>query len=66
VEGRSLAELDLEGRYGITDFGLRRDNITTTLPDTSVILQAGDELLIFSTDQKADELARCFSERREP
>jgi len=65
VEGRSLAELDLEGRYGITDFGLRRDNITTTLPDTSVILQAGDELLVFSTDQKADELARLLSARQE-
>ncbi len=60
VEGKTIEELDLDTRYGITDFGLRRDNVTTTLPDITIRLQAGDGLLIFSTDQKAEELARCF------
>jgi CPA2 family monovalent cation:H+ antiporter-2 len=65
AEGKSIEDLGLETRYGITDFGLRRDNTTTTSPAPETLLKAGDGLLVFVTDQMADELARCFSVQKE-
>jgi CPA2 family monovalent cation:H+ antiporter-2 len=65
AEGKTIEDLDLKNRYGITDFGLRRNNETTTLPDKAVRLKNGDGLLIFSTDQTADELARLFCQKQE-
>lgn len=61
VEGKTIAELALEDKYGITDIGLRRDNVMTSSPDQAIRLAAGDILLIFSTDEKARELSALFS-----
>ena len=33
ADGKTIAELDLRTRYGIADFGLRRENKTTTQPE---------------------------------
>jgi CPA2 family monovalent cation:H+ antiporter-2 len=61
ADGKTIAELDLRNRYGVADFGLRRDNATTTMPEGSTCLHGGDALLIFSTDQTAAEIARLFA-----
>ena len=61
VDGKTLAELDLRNRYGVADFGLRRENRTTTQPDPGTCLRGGDALIIFSTDQTADEMMPLFS-----
>ncbi len=65
ADGKTIAELDLRNRYGVSDFGLRRDNTTTTMPDGSTCLHGGDALLIFSTDQTAAEIARLFSTQQD-
>ncbi len=61
ADGKTIAELDLRNRYGIADIGLRRDNATTSMPESSTRLHGGDALLIFSTDQTATEIARLFA-----
>jgi len=61
AEGKTIADLDLKGRYGITDFGLRRENKTVAQPDVSTCLMVNDALIIFSTDQTAGELLPLFS-----
>ncbi|MDD1693919.1 MAG: cation:proton antiporter [Methanoregula sp.] len=61
VDGKTIAELDLRGRYGITDFGLRRENKTVAQPDSSTCLKGGDALIIFATDQTADQMLPFFS-----
>ncbi|MCK9579398.1 MAG: cation:proton antiporter [Methanoregula sp.] len=65
ADGITIEELNLDTRYGITDFGLRRDNVTTTMLDKTTRLKGGDSLLIFSTDKTADELSRLFCHKTE-
>jgi len=61
AEGMTLADLDLKAHYGISDYGIRRGNSTTTQPDLATRLERGDGLLIFTTDQIAAELGRLFT-----
>lgn len=61
AEGKAIMELELKNRYGVADFGLRRDNKTTTQPDESTCLKAGDALLVFSTDETAAEIGQLFT-----
>jgi CPA2 family monovalent cation:H+ antiporter-2 len=65
VDGKTLAELDLKNRYGVADFGLRRENRTMTQPDGSTCLRGGDALIIFATDQTADEMMPLFSRKED-
>lgn len=64
AEGRAIGDLDLRGRYGVADYGLRRNNTMMTVADDSTILAAGDALLVFCTDQVAAEVRHVF--RKEP
>jgi CPA2 family monovalent cation:H+ antiporter-2 len=59
--GKTIAELELTTRFGIADYGLRRENTTIVQPDESTKLEEGDSLVIFSTDQKFEELSSLFS-----
>jgi CPA2 family monovalent cation:H+ antiporter-2 len=61
AEGKTIADLDLKGRYGITDCGLRRDKATNIAPDATIRLQAGDVLIIFTSDKTIQEIAWLFS-----
>ena len=61
ADGKTIADLDLKNRYGITDFGLRREKNTIPKPDSSTCLRGGDALIIFTTDQVADEMKPLFS-----
>nr|WP_320161386.1 cation:proton antiporter [uncultured Methanoregula sp.] len=61
ADGKTIADLDLKNRYGITDFGLRREKNTIPKPDSSTCLKGGDALIIFATDQVADEMKPLFS-----
>jgi hypothetical protein len=42
ADGKTLGELNLKARFGITDFGDRRGNSTTTQPELSARLNGGD------------------------
>lgn len=61
ADGKTIADLDLKDRYGISDFGLRRENKTTAQPPLDTCLLAGDAFIIFSTDQTAAELGPLFA-----
>lgn len=60
AEERSIRELDLKRRYGITDVGLRRENATIVSPDPDTRLKAGDALIVFCSDRTAEEVAGLF------
>jgi CPA2 family monovalent cation:H+ antiporter-2 len=60
ADGKTIRELDLKERYGVADFGLRRNNTMMTVTDDDAHLIAGDALLIFCTDQVASEIRHLF------
>ena len=63
ADGKTIQDLALREKYGVTDYGLRRNNTMMTVTDDFAVLVAGDALLIFSTDQVAAEIRPLF--RRE-
>ncbi|MFA6333448.1 MAG: NAD-binding protein, partial [Methanoregula sp.] len=65
ADGKTIADLELKSSYGISDFGVRRDNKTTAQPDVNTCLLAGDALIIFATDQTARDLGHLFSKQEE-
>jgi monovalent cation:H+ antiporter-2, CPA2 family len=60
AEGKTIADLDLKTRYGIADCGLRRNNATDIIANTTTRLQAGDALIIFCSDRTAQEISGWF------
>ena len=44
--GRSLAEIDLRGRYGVNVIGIQRGEERLTAPDPGEVLRAGDRLVV--------------------
>jgi CPA2 family monovalent cation:H+ antiporter-2 len=65
VDGKIIAELCLKDNYGISEYGLRRENTTVFKPGEDTCLRAGDALIIFTTDQTAGELAPHFSGKQD-
>jgi monovalent cation:H+ antiporter-2, CPA2 family len=60
AEGKTIADLELNVRYGITDCGLRRNNNTSITADTGTRLQAGDALIVFCSDSTVRDIAGLF------
>lgn len=60
---RTLGELALEGKYGITLRSLRRDGDTVSAPSGDLTLRAGDEVVLHGT---ADAFARSAQLFRPP
>lgn len=56
AEGKTLGELEIGAKTGITDFGFRRDGRTFIHPDETTVLIAGDIIVIYGTDQMTDQL----------
>jgi CPA2 family monovalent cation:H+ antiporter-2 len=50
-EGKSLAEIKLRGEFGITLLAVRRGSEVISNPDSSVVLSAGDILVILGKPQ---------------
>jgi len=59
--GKTLEELDLKNRFGIMDYGFRREGKTIMQPDETISLQEGDALIIYSSDEKIEEIRPLFS-----
>jgi CPA2 family monovalent cation:H+ antiporter-2 len=59
--GKTLGELDIKNRFGITDYGFRRDGTIIMQPDDTICLQTGDALIIFAPDEKYEEIRTLFS-----
>lgn len=54
--GRSLGELDLKGRLGITPVALRRGREVFVNPTSTERIAEGDELIVIGRDEKLIEL----------
>ena len=59
--GKTLAELELKNRFGIVDYGFRREGKTIMQPDETICLKEGDALILFSSDEKSEEIRPLFS-----
>jgi monovalent cation:H+ antiporter-2, CPA2 family len=60
-EGRTLADLNIRKRFGITEFGFRHGEKTVFDPDEDQKIAAGDSLIIFASDEKIEEIRPIFS-----
>ena len=56
--GRTLGELDLKGRLGLTPVALRRGREAFVNPATTERIVEGDELILIGRDEKLSELRR--------
>ena len=54
--GKTLQDLDLRGRYGVTPIFLRRGDKVTVNPHPHERLEAGDELTIAGPDERLEKL----------
>jgi CPA2 family monovalent cation:H+ antiporter-2 len=61
--GKTIQELELMNRFGIADYGFRRDGVTIMQPDETTSLRVGDALIIFTSDEKNEEIRALFSGR---
>ena len=64
-EGKTLGELELPARFGITDVGIRSEGKITRRIQPSRALQAGEVLITFVTDETARELAPLFAKKKQ-
>ena len=64
AEGKTVGDLGLRTRYGISEFGIRSQGKTTSRILPSRKLQAGEALITFMTDETARELAPLFEKKR--
>ncbi len=55
-DGKTLEDLDLRGRYGVTPIFLRRGDRITVNPHLHERLEAGDELTIAGPDERLEKL----------
>lgn len=62
--GRTIAELELRRRYGVTVLAVRRDGFNTINPDGGFTLQDGDELVILEGDERMSGVVRKLSAER--
>ncbi len=54
--GRSLRDLDLQGRFNLTPIALRRGRNVTVNPHRDEVLRPNDELVLTGTDDKLERL----------
>lgn len=56
--GRTLAEVDLRGRFGLTPVAIRRGKKVTVVPHRDERLGPADELILLGRDDGLDQLGR--------
>ena len=57
--GRSLKDLDLSARVGVSPIGLRRGKEVTLNPHRDMVVQADDELILMGADEKLERISRA-------
>jgi monovalent cation:H+ antiporter-2, CPA2 family len=57
VVGKTLADLDINNRFGVTLLAFRRQTATTTIPPPDTTLEPGDELIILASEEHLEELS---------
>jgi trk system potassium uptake protein TrkA len=56
--GRTIGELDLQRRLGLTPVALRRNTEVTVNPEASTVIREGDELILIGRDDRLELLDR--------
>jgi len=63
IVGKSLVELELRKKYGVTVLAIRRDSQTLPNPDVEAPFFTDDVLYVIGAPGKIAESARLFSKR---
>lgn len=61
AEGKTIAELDIMGKIGVNDYGLRRGTENRFVSDDGLVLAAGDAVILFTSDAKAQAIMPLFT-----
>jgi CPA2 family monovalent cation:H+ antiporter-2 len=63
MEGKSLVELELRKKHGVTVLAVRRDSQTFPNPDVEMPFLVDDVLYVMGAPEKLAESAKLFSRR---
>ncbi|HDO30158.1 MAG TPA: potassium transporter KefB, partial [Desulfobacteraceae bacterium] len=61
MQGKSLVELELRKKYGVTVLAVRRDSQTFPNPEVDVPFYADDVLYLLGAPEKLAEIGKLFS-----
>ncbi|MDX1430396.1 MAG: TrkA C-terminal domain-containing protein, partial [Rhodothermales bacterium] len=64
--GKTLGELELRRRFGLTVLAVRRDTRTTASPAGDFLVQPGDRLVLVGTADRFADCAGLFRTQSEP
>ncbi len=59
--GKTLAQIELRGRYGISAVAIRRDSQILANPGADMVLQSNDVLFVLGSSEKISEAINTFS-----
>jgi len=61
IIGKTLSELDINTRFGVTLLAFRRCQVTMTIPPENTTIEPGDELIILASDEHLEHLSGLLS-----
>jgi CPA2 family monovalent cation:H+ antiporter-2 len=64
--GKTLAQVELRGRYGVSAVAIRRDSQILSNPGADTLLQSGDVLFLLGSSVKLSEAMSVFSSSHKP
>lgn len=64
--GKTLAQVELRGRYGVCAVAIRRNSQILSNPDADTLLQSGDVLFLLGSSLKLSEAMSLFSSSHKP
>jgi CPA2 family monovalent cation:H+ antiporter-2 len=64
--GKTLAQVELRGRYGVSAVAIRRDSQILSNPGADTLLQSGDVLFLLGSSAKLSEAMSIFSSSHRP
>ncbi|MCP4124766.1 MAG: potassium transporter KefB, partial [Bacteroidetes bacterium] len=63
--GKTLAQIELRGRYGVSVVAIRRDSLILSNPGADTILHSNDVLFVLGTSEKISEAINTFSSSKQ-
>ena len=59
--GKTIAEMDIDNRFGVVVLAFRHNQTTTTIPPATTTIEPGDELIIFTSEEHLEQLSDLLS-----
>jgi CPA2 family monovalent cation:H+ antiporter-2 len=59
--GKTIKELDMNNRFGVTLLAFRRNATTTVIPPAETTIEPGDELIILASEEHLEQLSDLLS-----